>query len=443
MKKSVITTALCTLAMGSLILAGCGKKETGTAQQQSSGGSGSTTTSKSAVTITFLNSKGEIQEALEDIAAEYTKQSGVKLEIVACGAGEVPYTKITTMYNSGTPPTLAMLDTTDVVALAKEYALDLSNERWTKETTQLTKIDGTLYSFPFCIEGRGIIYNKTAIEKKLGRTFDPNSINSYSAFESILQELSSKGMKYPVVLSKEDWSLGAHQLGFIYDTYDGTSDGSAKIINDLENGMDPKNYKRYTQFLDTLDLLVKYNIAHADPLGADYDEGALQLATGEAAFWANGCWAWPNIKEGGASATDEFGFIPFVLGNDTADFANNGIQASATKQVIIDKKYATAEQQQAAKDFLNWLVYDTNGQKSIVQTCALIPACTNNQFRPGDPLGADIVTRMAANKTFSSSFIAPSDHWSVMGAHLQKYISGNSSREELTENLSKYWKSQK
>lgn len=421
--------------MGALLFTGCAKKDSGSS-------AAAPAAKKSNVTITFLNSKGEIQEALENVAAAYTKQTGVKLDIVACGAGEVPYTKVTTMKNSGNMPTLAMLDTLDVVSLAKEYALDLSNEKWTKETNQLTKIGGTIYSFPFCVEGRGIIYNKAAIEKTLGKSFDPASVNSYKAFKSLLEELASKGMKYPVFLAKEDWSLGAHQLGFIYDTYDGTTAGSEKIINDLKGGLDPAKYPRYNEFIDTLDLLVKYNYAHADPLGADYDEGALYLATGDVAFWANGNWAWPNIKEGGASTSDAFGFIPFVLGNDTSDFANNQMQASPTKQVIIDKD-ASAEAQQAAKDFLNWLVFDDAGQKALVETCALIPACTNNSYKPGDPLGQDIVAKMAAGKTFSSSFIAPSDHWSAMGAALQKYISGNSSKAEFTKELSSYWTSQK
>ncbi len=436
MKKSVISSVIGILVAGTVLLSGCSKKESASVEESSK-------TQKSTVSISFLNSKGEIQEALENVAQQYTKQTGIKVDIVACGAGEVPYTKITTMYNSGNPPTFSMLDTLDVVSLAKEYAVDLSSEKWIQETNQLTKIDGKVYSFPFCVEGRGIIYNKSAIEKTLGHSFDANSINSYSTFKALLEELASKGMKYPVFLAKEDWSLGSHQLGFIYDTYDGTTAGSEKIINDLKNGLDPASYNRYNAFMDTLDLLIKYNIAHEDPLGADYDEGALRLATGEVAFWANGNWAWPNIKEGGASESESFAFLPFVLGNDTGDFANNQMQASATKQVIIDKVHASAEQQQAAKDFLNWLVFDDAGQKALVQTCALIPACTNNAYSPSDPLGKDIVAKMAAGKTFSSSYIAPSDHWSAMGERLQKYVSGNSDRATFTKELSDYWTSQK
>ena len=104
---------------------------------------------------------------------------------------------------------------------------------------------------------------------------------------------------------------------------------------------------------------------------------------------------------------------------------------------------ASEEQIAAAKEFLNWLVYNDNGQKMLVETCALIPACANNAYNPLDPLGMDIKERMAAGKTYSSCFVAPSDHWSVMGAAMQKYIAGEADREELIKAMSDYWTSQK
>ncbi len=55
----------------------------------------------------------------------------------------------------------------------------------------------------------------------------------------------------------------------------------------------------------------------------------------------------------------------------------------------------------------------------------------------------DIKLKMAEGKTYSSSFIAPSDHWSVMGAAMQKYIAKESTREELIQSLADYWTSQK
>ena len=432
MKRSLIFIAVALSIVA--LLCSCSKKE-----------EASTTSSASSakVSITLLNSKGEIQTGLEKIAAQFEKDKGIHVEVIACGAGEVPYTKITTMYNSGNAPTLAILDPTDIVGLAKEYALDLSGEKWVAETASLNlPVDGKVYSFPFCVEGRGIIYNKSAIESVIGRTFDPSSINSYSSFKALLEEMRAKGMENPVFLAKEDWSLGAHQLGYIYDAYDGTTSGSEVIINELKNGKNPLDVDRFNQFVDTIDLILEYNFAKADPLGADYDQGALELACGNVAFWPNGCWAWPNLVEGGADANGEFGFISFVLGDDPNDFANTSIQASASKQIMIDRIQASAEQQEAAKEFINYLVFDTTGQKMFVEETALIPAAKNNPNQPLDPLGKDIAERTASGKLYTSCFIAPSDHWSVMGAAMQKYIAGMSDKKELASTLSQYWKAQ-
>lgn len=395
--------------------------------------------------ITFLNSKGEIQEALETMAKDFESETGITVEIQACGTGEVPYTKVTSAYNSGNAPTMAMLDTTDIVALAKDYAMDLSNETWTSECSDyLTKVDGKVYSFPFCIEGRGLIYNKDAIDKTLGTDWDPKSVNSYDSLKALLEQLAAAGMETPVVISHEDWSLGAHQLGYIYDTFDGTTDGSAKVISQLESGeLKPADYERFNQFMDTLDLLLKYNINKDDPNGSLYDQDAMYIAEGDAAFWANGCWAWADMKNAGADENGNYGFIPFVLGNDTTDFANTSMQASPTKQVMIDNKQATPEQQAAAKEFLNWIVYSTTGQKDLVTGCAIIPACKNNTVSPADPLGKDIQAKMASGNTYSSSFVAPSDHWSVMGAVMQKYIGGECKKDDVANELEKYWTSQK
>jgi raffinose/stachyose/melibiose transport system substrate-binding protein len=459
MKKFVALLSVTSMSIG--LLAGCGsstKESAQTSDTTKTTTEATTTETKTAdasatsestdlkgVEISFLNSKGEIQAGLEEMATRFEAEKGIKVDIIACGAGEVPYTKITSAYNSGTAPTMAMLDGTDIVALAEEYALDLSNEKWVAEcSNQVSKINDKVYSFPFCIEGRGLIYNKAAIEKTLGTTFDPATINSYDALKKLLGDLRVKGMQSPVVISKEDWSLGAHQLGFIYDTYDGTTKGSTELINKLKSGeLNPADYERYTQFLDTMDLLLEYNINGKDPLGALYEQDPIFLADGEAAIWANGCWAWPNIEDSGAAKTDEYGFLPFVLGNDSKDFANTSIQAAPSKQVMIDNKQATPEQQAAAKEFLNWIVYEKTGQQMLVETCALIPACSNNAFEPLDPLGRDIKARMVAGTTFNSSFIAPSDHWSVMGAAMQKYIAKQSTREELTKSLADYWTSQK
>ena len=394
--------------------------------------------------ITLLNSKAEIQNALVEMSAEFEKKSGVHVEVMPVTDGDSPYTKVVSLYNSGNPPTMSILDTTDVIALAEEKAADLSDEAWLKEAEgYLTEVNGKVYSFPLCIEGRGIIYNKQVIEDTLGETFDPASIRTLDDFVALLDRLVEAGMERPVSLAMEDWSLGAHHLQYVYETYDGTSAGAAEVIQQIKDGqLDLTTYDRMSQFLDMFDVLMKYNVAASDPLGADYDEMAIDLADGKTAFWFNGNWAWPNLEEADAEKDDAYGFLPYFMNNDPGDFVNCQIQASPSKQVMLDGVVATEKQLAAAKEFLNWIVYSEIGQQMLVKTCNIIPPFQNNPYEPSDPLSRDIYNHVHDGAAFNASAIVPNDHWSVLGAAMQKYLAQRSDRAELIASVENYWAQQ-
>ena len=278
----------------------------------------------------------------------------------------------------------------------------------------------------------------------MGREFDPTQITTMDDFVGLLDELVEAGMERPVSMAKEDWSLGAHQLQYIYETYDGTFPGAQKVIEDIKSGsLDLHSYERLDQFLNMFDVLKKYNVAKGDPLGADYDEMAIDLVDGKTAFWFNGNWAWPNLEESGAEKEDAYGFLPYFMNNDKEDFVNCKIQASPSKQIMLDSKVADEKQQKAAKEFLNWMVYSEIGQQMIVKTASLIPPFANNPYEPTDPLSRDLYEKAHEGKTFNASAIVPNDHWAVLGASMQKYLADRSDREELTEDISDYWSEQK
>lgn len=401
--------------------------------------------SLSGTSITLLNSKAEIQTALVEMSAEFEKKSGVHVEVMPVTDGDSPYTKVVSLYNSGTPPTLSILDTTDVIALAEEKAADLSNEPWVAEAEgYITEVNGKVYSFPLCVEGRGVIYNQKAIEETLGESFDPSSLHTLDDFVALLDRLVAAGMEKPISVAMEDWSLGAHQLQYIYETYDGTSDGAAEAIEKIKSGeLDLHTYDRMSQFLDMFDVLKKYNVAKGDPLGADYDEMAIDLVDGKTAFWFNGNWAWPNMEEADAEKDDAYGFLPYFMNNDPDDFVNQKIQASPSKQIMLDGVVATEAQQAAAKEFLNWIVYSEIGQQMLVKTCSIIPPFKNNPYEPLDPLSRDIYNHVQDGTAFNASAIVPNDHWAVLGAAMQKYLADRSDRTELIQSINDYWAQQK
>lgn len=328
--------------------------------------------------------------------------------------------------------------------MAEEKAADLTDEPWTAEAEEyLTRVNGKVYSFPLCIEGRGLIYNKKVIEDALGEEFDPESITTLDEFQNLLDRLVDAGIEKPVSLAKEDWSLGAHHLQYIYETYDGTSEGTQELIEKIKNGeIELASYDRINEFLDMFDVLKSYNVAKGDPLGADYDEMAIDLADGKTAFWFNGNWAWPNLQEAGAKNDDEYGFLPYFINNDPDDFVNNKIQGSPSKQIMLDGQMASEKEQAAAREFLNWIVYSEIGQQMLVKTCNVIPPFANNPYEPADPLSRDIYEKVQAGTAFNASAIVPNDHWSVLGAAMQKYLAGRSDREELIDSIQKYWDEQ-
>ena len=459
MKKKIVSrAAACGLAVALVLTmaAGCGvrfgfasdpddpNEEEKTVPIDTSVDSFEYDTSLDGTSITLLNSKAEIQTALEEMSKVFEEKSGVHVEVMPVTDGDSPYTKVVSLYNSGTPPTLSILDTTDVIALAEEKAADLSNEPWTAEAEgYLTTVNGKVYSFPLCIEGRGIIYNKKVIEDALGENFDPSSIHTQEEFVELLDRLKDAGIEKPISLAKDDWSVGAHHLQYIYETYDGTSEGAAKAIEEIKDGtLDLKTYDRMSQFLDMFDILKEYNVAKGDPLGADYDEMAIDLVDGKTAFWFNGNWAWPNLEEAGAETGDEYGFLPYFMNDYPDDFANQKIQASPSKQVMLDGQVATEKEQAAAKEFLNWIVYSEIGQQMLVKTCSIIPPFQNNPYEPEDPLSKNIYEQVHAGTTFNASAIVPNDHWSVLGAAMQKYMADRCDREELIEEIEDYWAEQ-
>ncbi|HHT69111.1 MAG TPA: carbohydrate ABC transporter substrate-binding protein, partial [Firmicutes bacterium] len=68
------------------------------------------------VEITILNSKGEIQTQLEEIARYYTSiTDGVSVEVIAAGVGQSPFERAVALYASGNAPALLMLDAGDVL----------------------------------------------------------------------------------------------------------------------------------------------------------------------------------------------------------------------------------------------------------------------------------------------------------------------------------------
>ncbi|MBZ4665167.1 ABC transporter substrate-binding protein [Mahella sp.] len=447
-RKKLLLIVVSLILMLSLVV-GCSTTDSNspatTNNNASTESNNTSTESTESVKITFLNSKGEIQSQLETAAEQFAKENpNITVDVIPAAAGQSPFEKISSMYASGNAPALAMLDPGDIVQF-KDNFLDLSNEKWVSDTVagalDDATIDDKVMAFPFAIEGYGLIYNKVVLDKAFGGSFDPKSIKTRNDLEDAFKKVEATGVK-ALEISPMDWSLGGHFLPIAYTAQSKDPAQVYAFISDLKAGkVDLANNEVFNGLMDTFDMMKKYNLDKDDPLSPTYDKGPQVIGQGQVGFWFMGNWAWPQIKEFD-TANEQYGFVPVPISNDPNDYGNSEIPVGPTKLIGVDKAQNNQAQQDAAKEFLNWLVYSQSGQDALVNQCNVIPAFKNIELVPNDPLAKSIEQYISEGNTLK--FITaplPADHWSKLGASMQKYLAGVIDRKGLVNDIESYWES--
>ena len=420
MKRKLLAIALVTAMTASLTACGGSGSDSGS-------GSGS------GVSITIFNSKSEIQDAMEEMAEEYSEATGVDVEVYY--SSDTVAAHMATKYSSNDPYTIAMVDAKDIYSLGPEHAIDLSDEDWVANTNYALTVDGKVLGFPVCIEARGVMYNADAIEAITGETFDPASVKTTDAFSALIDELVAGGMETPVGIMKEDWSLGAHYLPMVYEEQD---DVEAFVQSLYAGTADLANNAKWNNLMDTFDVLKENNYAKGSPIAAEREVSEQKLAEGEIAFMFGGNWDWSLIKD--FDYTENMGMMP--VPDNSTDGANEKLVGGGSKYFFIDNSdNISEEQRQAAKDFLNWLVFDEDGNTFLTEDCALVPAYSNIDAAALDPLSISVKEYADKDALVPSYNYLPDDHYSKCGAYFQEYLAGQVDRAGLAAEIEDYWAS--
>lgn len=374
--------------------------------------SGSDASGGSGDGITIFNSKMEIQDQMLQMAEKYTAETGVPVEVYY--SSDTVSAHLATRYASNNPYTLSMVDAKDVYSLAKDHALDLSDQQWVNDTTHAISVDGKVYGFPVCVEARGLIYNADAIEAITGQPFVPSDYATLDSFKELIETLKAGGMKSPTGVMKEDWSLAAHFLAQVYEEREdpdafvrALSADTTKLIDDA----------KFNSLMDTFDVLMNNSYSKASAISAEREVTEQKLAEGEIAFLFGGNWDWSVISA--YDYTEHLGMMP--VPQNTDDGSNGKLVGGGSKYFFIDSSSNTSDQQkQQAKDFLNWLVYNQEGQSFLVNDCALVPAFSNITLAVSDPLGASVKSYVDSDALIGNYNYLPDDHYAILGAQFQK-----------------------
>ena len=385
------------------------------------------------VSITIFNSKMEIQSQFEEMAEKYAEDNGINIEVYY--SNDTVAAHLATKYSSGYPYTLAMVDAKDVYSLAKDHAIDMSDQEWVKNTNYAIGIDDQINGFPMCVEARGLIYNADAIEAITGETFNPEDYKTLDSFKELIEQLKEGGMETPTGIMKEDWSLGGHFLSQVSEEQPDVEEFITKLH---EGEADLINNEKFNSLMDFFDVMKENNYAKDSAIAAEREVTEMMLAEGEIAFMYGGNWDWSVINA--YDYTENMGMMP--IPQNTDDGTNEKLVGGGSKYFMIDSSDTTTdEQRQAALDFLEWLADSEEGQKFITEDCALVPAFTNNENEVADPLGKSVKKYADEGAMIDNYNYMPDDHISLCGAIFQKYLAGQMDRAEFATEIEDYWKS--
>lgn len=385
------------------------------------------------VSITIFNSKMEVQSQFEEMAEKYAEDNGINIEVYY--SNDTVAAHLATKYSSGDPYTLAMVDAKDVYSLAKDHAIDMSDQEWVKNTNYAIGIDDQINGFPMSVEARGLIYNADAIEAITGETFNPEDYKTLDSFKELIEQLKEGGMETPTGIMKEDWSLGGHFLSQVSEEQPDVEEFITKLH---EGEADLINDEKFNSLMDFFDVMKENNYAKDSAIAAEREVTEMMLAEGEIAFMYGGNWDWSVINA--YDYTENMGMMP--IPQNTDDGTNEKLVGGGSKYFMIDSSDTiTDEQRQAALDFLEWLADSEEGQKFITEDCALVPAFSNNENEVADPLGKSVKKYADEGAMIDNYNYMPDDHISLCGAIFQKYLAGQMDRAEFATEIEDYWKS--
>lgn len=431
MKKRTLGLGLVTLLASTVFIAGCG----------SNGDKGS---SADKAEISLLIGKEEIATELDETIAKYnSSQDKYEVKVLPL-AGQNINEKLTSLYAAKNAPVMMNMGVASDLALWEDKLLDLSDLPLVEniEQTYLDSgiVNGKQLGIPTTIEAFGFLYNKEVLDEAVGGDFDQNSIQSRSDLEDLIKKIEALDGKAALEISPMDWSLGAHFSNIMFTNQSDTTEGRHQFMTDMQDGkVDLAKNEVYNNWVDTFDLMKEHNAAKKSALSADYDSATLGLANGDIGLWFMGNWAMPQLLEANPDAT--YGILPVPISDEEGAYGNTQISIGVPQTWAIDASQSTEEQQAGAKDFLNWMYEDEEGQDYYVNKLGFIPINSSNKVEPKDSLSQSVLGYLQEDRGLEwMNAYYPPTAFPSMGASIQKYLGGEIDRDGLTEEIVNYWK---
>ncbi len=415
------------VAMTFAIVTGCGSKNSSSAADSASPAADSASPSapaKKAVSIKVFQFKVEIADALQKMAQDYEKETGVHVDVETHGGGEDYSALLKAELAAGSEPEIYNNGGFSGLVPYMDRATDLSDQPWVANVLNAAKapttVDGKLYGMPMNIEGYGLVYNKDLFAKAgIGEDQLPQTLPQLT--EAVMK-LKAKGIT-PFEATNEWWSLGIHlvNVGLAYQP------DPVKFIEDVKAGKATFNDNAvFKDWLNLVDLI--FSNAQPEMLTTDYATQVANFAAGKAAMIQQGNWIQGDVDK--VNPNLKLGVLPMPI-NDQPGHVFVGVP----NNWIVNSKSKNPDE---AKKFLNWMATSDTGKNYMVKQFKFMPA-----FKNIDATAADIGQIAVGVKAQSDTALQWNwDHFpdgvtQGFGAAMQEYQGKQINQKQLLEKLDK------
>lgn len=339
-RKSIIS-----MALAATMIAGC-----------SSASGTSATGSDSKGRVYYLNFKPEADEYWQDLAKEYTEETGVPVTVLTAASGEYEKTLKSEMAKSEAP-TLFQVNGPVGLASWKDYCADLSGTDVDNELTNKAyelKDGDKVAGIGYVTEAYGLITNN-ALLKKAG--YDASEITSFDKLKEVAEDITARKdeLGFSAFTSagmdgSSDWRFKTHLANLpIY--YEYQADGVDN--KDELSGKYLDNYKA------VWDLYINNSTIDPSQLStATGDQSEAEFVDEKAVFYQNGTWEYDAVK---AIGDKNIAYLPIYFG---VDDENEGICMGTENYWCVNSQASEADQK-ATLDFMYWCVTSDKGVEAM------------------------------------------------------------------------------
>ena len=401
--------------------------------------------------VYYLNFKPEQDEDWQNLAKEYTEETGTEVTVVTAASGQYETTLQSEMAKSDAP-TLFQVNGPVGLANWKDYCMDLSGSELYSHLTSddfVLKDGNAVQGIAYVIETYGIIYNKTILNDYC--TMDNavissvDEINNFATLKAVADDIQSR---LDEINDKFGYDL---QGAFTSAGMDGSSDWRFKThLANLpiyyeykEDGIDDTDAIKGTyldNYKNVFDLYITDSTCDGSELSAKTaDDSRNEFVNSEAVFYQNGSWEYSELAK--TFKDDELAMIPIYFG---VDDANEGL-ATGTENYWCVNKNASEADVKATLDFMNWCVTSEAGTKSMAEDMGFtIPFKTaeapSNVFVKQDAEYTEAgLTPVSWNFT-----TMPSEEWkNSLGSALTAYAAGSGSWDDVKSAFVDNWATEK